>query len=272
MRDITLSLFHTQTTLWLPLCLFWFSHDPLIRQQTFICPGDPDTHRSSRRILWLWRPAIQYSDCVKCWHGLSIICNIVHTQFLMVLYPSTHSTHSHSVDGQGHFPPMMNSFLFKSFSNIILSCIISAHGRFGLEIVILFASGCVTLSYGLTGFMCMAIQLNSVYFVQPNIINYKFASEGFTNCTHRITKNSGKTPKKIEKKLSRGKQGRNLQESNRGVCACVLWSYMHLCVVRCWQERKIIPSKPKNCILFVGTQVCVCVCVVFRTQRSWTQI
>jgi len=30
----------------------------------------------------------------------------------------------------------------------------------------------------------ISIKLNSVYFVQPNITNYKFASEGFTICTH----------------------------------------------------------------------------------------
>jgi len=30
----------------------------------------------------------------------------------------------------------------------------------------------------------LPIQFNSVYFVQPNIPNYKFASKGFTICTH----------------------------------------------------------------------------------------
>jgi len=64
-----------------------------------------------------------------------------------------------------------------------------------------------------------SIQLNSVYFIKPIVTNNKLASEGFTICTHMtsltfdLTSDQGKTP---TKKLSRGKKGRTLQESNRG--------------------------------------------------------
>jgi len=66
---------------------------------------------------------------------------------------------------------------------------------------------------------CSAAIFNSVYFVQPNITNLPTMAlqslhrrHPCPRTSHRIRKNS----QEIEKKLSEGKKGRNLQESNRG--------------------------------------------------------
>jgi len=53
-------------------------------------------------------------------------------------------------------------------------------------------------------------EFNSVYFIKPNIANYKLPSEGFTICTHTtsltfdLTSDQVKLPQKIEKKPSQG--------------------------------------------------------------------
>jgi len=64
---------------------------------------------------------------------------------------------------------------------------------------------------------------NSVYFVSPDITNYKFPSAGFTTCTHTtsltfdLTSDQEKLPRNIFKKtFTREKRWRTLQESNRG--------------------------------------------------------
>jgi len=59
----------------------------------------------------------------------------------------------------------------------------------------------------------VSIQFNSVYFIQPNITNYVFASVGFTICTHTtsltfdLTLDQEKLSKK-RKSLFTGKKGK----------------------------------------------------------------
>jgi len=66
---------------------------------------------------------------------------------------------------------------------------------------------------------------NSIQFIlySPNITNYKFASGGFTICTHTtsltfdLTSDQEKVPKhRRRKNIHADKKGRNLQERNRG--------------------------------------------------------
>jgi len=70
--------------------------------------------------------------------------------------------------------------------------------------------------------MCAVKSLDSVYFVKPNITNYKFASEGFTICTHTtslsqdLTSDQEKLPKNRKNPFTVKIKERNLQESNRG--------------------------------------------------------
>jgi len=67
----------------------------------------------------------------------------------------------------------------------------------------------------------LSIQFNSVYFILPNIKNYKFVSEGFTICTHTTSLSQNLTSdqeklQEMEKKSFTGKKVRDLQEINRG--------------------------------------------------------
>jgi len=79
------------------------------------------------------------------------------------------------------------------------------------------------------------IKFNSVYFIQPNITNYVFASEDFTIRPHRTSLTFDlshrirmKLPRNIEKKLSLGKKVEKpsgeqqrripLQDGQRNIC------------------------------------------------------
>lgn len=88
-----------------------------------------DARRRSRRRLLLWRPALQFSSCVKCWHRFSLICNIISIWYARPAHTfSLKKKHSQSVDGQGHFSSKINKLLFKSCNSIKMIFIISAHG------------------------------------------------------------------------------------------------------------------------------------------------
>lgn len=116
---------------------FWLSHKRnLIYTRavllSFLCSLAPDeivdiyvprkiqnlqtgTQRRSRKRLLLFRPALQFSHCVKCWQSLFIICGIICILYprpacTHFLYPSQLSLpHTHkrslSVGGQGHVFP-----------------------------------------------------------------------------------------------------------------------------------------------------------------------
>lgn len=96
-----------------------------------------DSQRRSRRGHLLWRSALQFNSYVKCWHKLSVICNIIWMWYARPAHTYTFSitnqlsrkhTSSQSVAGQGHAPPKTNKLLFKSCNSIKLIFIISAHG------------------------------------------------------------------------------------------------------------------------------------------------
>jgi len=56
------------------------------------------------------------------------------------------------------------------------------------------------------------VQFNSVYFISPNITNYKFASKGFTICRHRtqdLTPDQEKLPRNRKNPFT-GKKGRKV--------------------------------------------------------------